>query len=552
MKCPKCGYTSFDYLDICKKCSHGLSEFKSKYGLRSLLFPNRQHQRTAPPGGGSAAPAMAVAAVAATAAAAPAPATSDSLDFGHDFMSDGPAQKTTAPVKAPAPATDHFDFDADWNESPPPATAAPVASAKADSFDFDADWSESPPAAPAAPVAPTQADSFDFDADWSDNGAAAPSTGGAEEDTFDFQADTPEPMATAIVGEENLDLDLGTEEPLLEVATEEPDLAFNPAWDEEPAPTAEPQAAAGLEDFTADSFQFAAEPQDDGLSFDDEFDFSDDELPDLLATDSQSKPSSKKPGAQEGPADPFEQRESAQAGPAPAVTAPETLAAGESPAAKIDEPPLAAEMTVASADPVEDVPPPHPISEPNFGAPAALEADAELPLELPEEELSEEALAAAPLAPPAGAAGTPFFRMGASALDILLLALVFALFLAAGKLALFPADQAVAPLPLAAMADLAIPYFLILFALCFGYFTLFHFLSGQTPGKMLFRLKVESASGDSLQFAQAFLRSVGGLLCLVCGGVGYLLMLRDPQYRGWNDRLAGTRVVATAPLTRGE
>jgi uncharacterized RDD family membrane protein YckC len=145
-------------------------------------------------------------------------------------------------------------------------------------------------------------------------------------------------------------------------------------------------------------------------------------------------------------------------------------------------------------------------------------------------------------------AGAPFLRLGAGAVDLLLLGLIYGLFLAAGKLALFPADQAMAPIPLESLAELAIPYFLILFALCFGYFTLFHFLSGQTPGKMVFRLKVESDSGAPMDFAQAFLRSVGGLISLLCAGLGFLFMLRAPEHRGWNDRLAGTRVIDTAPL----
>ena len=39
MKCPKCGYHSFDHLDSCKKCGHGLAEHKAKFNLRGLLCP---------------------------------------------------------------------------------------------------------------------------------------------------------------------------------------------------------------------------------------------------------------------------------------------------------------------------------------------------------------------------------------------------------------------------------------------------------------------------------------------------------------------------------
>ncbi len=33
MKCPKCGYVSFEYLDECKKCGKSLQAFKSEHGF---------------------------------------------------------------------------------------------------------------------------------------------------------------------------------------------------------------------------------------------------------------------------------------------------------------------------------------------------------------------------------------------------------------------------------------------------------------------------------------------------------------------------------------
>ncbi len=33
MKCPKCGYVSFEYLDECKKCGKSLEAFKSEHGF---------------------------------------------------------------------------------------------------------------------------------------------------------------------------------------------------------------------------------------------------------------------------------------------------------------------------------------------------------------------------------------------------------------------------------------------------------------------------------------------------------------------------------------
>ena len=107
--------------------------------------------------------------------------------------------------------------------------------------------------------------------------------------------------------------------------------------------------------------------------------------------------------------------------------------------------------------------------------------------------------------------------------------------MATGEIGLFPS--------LETLINLSVPYFLVLFFLAFGYFTLFHFLVGQTPGKMLTGLRVETTEGEPLAFAQAFLRSVGGLFQLLPVGLGYLVVLSNSERRGWNDRLAGTRVV---------
>lgn len=73
MKCPKCGYNSFDHLDSCKKCNNDLVEHKAKFNLRGFFSPGQ------------------------AAAAAPDPvidntdeeveaSTDGSVDFGFDFL----------------------------------------------------------------------------------------------------------------------------------------------------------------------------------------------------------------------------------------------------------------------------------------------------------------------------------------------------------------------------------------------------------------------------------------------------------------------------------
>lgn len=39
MKCPKCGFNSFEYYDNCKKCSNDLLGFKQTYAIASMVLP---------------------------------------------------------------------------------------------------------------------------------------------------------------------------------------------------------------------------------------------------------------------------------------------------------------------------------------------------------------------------------------------------------------------------------------------------------------------------------------------------------------------------------
>jgi hypothetical protein len=39
MKCPKCGYNSFEIHDSCKKCANDLTSYKDIHGLKSIVLP---------------------------------------------------------------------------------------------------------------------------------------------------------------------------------------------------------------------------------------------------------------------------------------------------------------------------------------------------------------------------------------------------------------------------------------------------------------------------------------------------------------------------------
>lgn len=270
-----------------------------------------------------------------------------------------------------------------------------------------------------------------------------------------------------------------------------------------------------------DDFSFfdSAEESEDLLGEDTELPSWDD-----LAEESPGQ----KPAGRKETSDPFEQRESAAAGRVPEISIGQTLG-GETafpaptptgdklPDLRSDEPVAAEALATAGAEPPEQNP------EMPVPQAAAGEIFAEDQQEFP---------------PPASLVG----RLGALLADLLLVGSVLAVFLLLGQHLLEP-QSAAFPDPVL-LLRLAVPYFLLIFLGCFGYFTICHLFFGQTPGKMLFGLGVETLDGSPLSPAQAFLRSVGGLAGWCLGGLGYASVLFDAAGRGWNDRLAGTRVVA--------
>lgn len=87
MKCPKCGYHSFEYLDNCKKCGAGLNEHKAKYHLRGLQLP------------GIAATKESSITAEADPSAAPDSTADDSIDFGFDFLEEDEERPEEKPAR---------------------------------------------------------------------------------------------------------------------------------------------------------------------------------------------------------------------------------------------------------------------------------------------------------------------------------------------------------------------------------------------------------------------------------------------------------------------
>jgi len=87
------------------------------------------------------------------------------------------------------------------------------------------------------------------------------------------------------------------------------------------------------------------------------------------------------------------------------------------------------------------------------------------------------------------------------------------------------------------------------------YFTYFHGITGQTPGKKLTGLRVIQKSGAPMKLEIAFLRWVGYLISKIFFYIGFIWIAFNREKRGWHDIIAGTCVVRTEksaqPGTRG-
>ena len=78
------------------------------------------------------------------------------------------------------------------------------------------------------------------------------------------------------------------------------------------------------------------------------------------------------------------------------------------------------------------------------------------------------------------------------------------------------------------------------------YFIVFHAIFAATPGKMLLHIHVETADGERISWAFSIFRFIATILTqatVYFYGLGYLIVLVDPQKRALHDFIARTRVV---------
>lgn len=76
------------------------------------------------------------------------------------------------------------------------------------------------------------------------------------------------------------------------------------------------------------------------------------------------------------------------------------------------------------------------------------------------------------------------------------------------------------------------------------YYWLFTGLSGQTLGKMVFRIRVVRINGEKVGLGWAALREIPGrIISYIPLFLGVIWIAWDPKKQGWHDMMAGTIVV---------
>lgn len=130
-------------------------------------------------------------------------------------------------------------------------------------------------------------------------------------------------------------------------------------------------------------------------------------------------------------------------------------------------------------------------------------------------------------------------------LDLAIVNLIYLLFLLIGMVAVqMGLSRAELDRPSEDLVlSLASPLLILWLVLFFVYFTLFGYLGGQTPAKMLFGIQVRSTTQDPLTWGQAIRRTIGYFLSSLFFGAGFLLMLFNRDRRALHDFIAGTCVV---------
>jgi hypothetical protein len=187
MKCPKCGFNSFEYYDSCKRCSSDLSGYKQTYSIASMVLPLEAKEKLA---------AEFRSAESVTDQISDTLATHDDI-FSFDLPDDSPSapahhnddpfnfDEPSPDVKQSGSSKSEDDVFADLLESTSQTEESPFAAAQTAADPV-------PAAAKAADVSSAPGE-FDFESfSWDDAPAAVPDSTEAADDFDSLFGDTKE------------------------------------------------------------------------------------------------------------------------------------------------------------------------------------------------------------------------------------------------------------------------------------------------------------------------------------------------------------------------
>lgn len=94
------------------------------------------------------------------------------------------------------------------------------------------------------------------------------------------------------------------------------------------------------------------------------------------------------------------------------------------------------------------------------------------------------------------------------------------------------------------LAKLPLLEILILLIIFWGYFTYcYYMMDGQSPGKVIFNLKVTNEQNQPLTFKESLLRVFGYFLCYFSGAFLFLVPWLNKNQKGIPDWLSKTKVI---------
>ena len=134
-------------------------------------------------------------------------------------------------------------------------------------------------------------------------------------------------------------------------------------------------------------------------------------------------------------------------------------------------------------------------------------------------------------------------RLGAFIIDNIILYILAFILTMVGVIALGLGSSGLEALEEEGLYSLMIPLYIFNAIITIVYYTYFHGSTGQTPGKMVCKLKVVRVSGEPLGYSKAFLRWVGYIVSSFVFCLGFLWVAWDKNKQAWHDKIAGTYVI---------